>query len=257
MIAFPNLRQKLSQVEEKSKVAEARIAQTKTDAEHAISTEQQKHREDMELLQQRLEQAQSELQMRSEEADDAQAFMKRNFTQQQELWQNSNAELEAKASRFQIMLEEERQVLQRTRKSQVDLRAAVSSLEAEIGIHRQQQVDYNVCEDASQVIIADLKTRLDASQTELTNLQAVQQRYLREKDQHFAREAKAKSTSDHLRKELDAAEAKVAELLASKESDNRPDAAQFVLDQKQAACRDPSQPLTEDDIVAIIKRYSV
>lgn len=212
-----NLRRKLSQVEEEARAAEAGIAQTKIDAEQTISFEGERHRKEQEMLQHRLDQAQSELQMRSEEADDARAFMERNVAQQQELWHTSNAELEAKASRYQIMLEEERQGLQRVRNSQDDLRAAVSKLEAEVKKHRQQEVDYNVRENASQVIIADLRAQFDASKSKIAELQAVQQRYLREKDERSSREAKTKSTLDDLRKELAAVKAEKSHPRVSQE----------------------------------------
>ena len=61
----------------------------------------------------------------------------------------------------------------------------------------------------------DLRHQLDAAQTEIASLQAVQQRYLREKDERSSRETRAKSAYDTLQKDHEAATAVIANLRAS------------------------------------------
>ena len=60
-----------------------------------------------------------------------------------------------------------------------------------------------------------LRQQLDAAQTEIASLQAIQQRYLREKDERSSREARAKSAYDTLRKDHEVTTAAVADLRES------------------------------------------
>jgi len=81
-----DLRRQLSQAEGKARYAEAGLDQMRSSAEKTISDEQEKHRKQREALQKRLDEAQTELQMKTAEADDTQAFVERTVRHQQEAW---------------------------------------------------------------------------------------------------------------------------------------------------------------------------
>lgn len=209
------LRRKLLQADEKARYAEAGMMQMKSSAETTILSEQEKHRKQQEALQQRLDEAQSELQMKSEEADETRAFIERTVTQQQAVWQRTNAEVEAKASDYKAKLEDTGRLLQSAQEEQGTVRAKIASLEAEIQGHRQSEIEHRSREDTNQVAMDDLRNQLDAAQTEVSSLQAVQQRYLREKEERAARDAKAKSAFESLRKDHNEAKAVIVDLKTS------------------------------------------
>lgn len=208
------MRRKLSQAEEKTNYAEAGLVQMKTSAEKTIREEQERHRKQQEALQQRLDEAQSELQTRSEEADDHRAFVERTVTQQQAVWQRLNADLETKASDVKAQLEETMRLLRAAQEEQNNLQTTIASLQAEIQQHQKSEAGYRSREDTNQAAMDGLRRQLDAAQTEITSLQAVQQRYLREKDERSSREVRAKSAYDTLRKDHEATTAEVADLKA-------------------------------------------
>jgi hypothetical protein len=209
-----DLCRKLSQAEERSRYAETGLAQMKTSAEKAISEEQEKHRKQREALQKRLDEAQSELLMKSEEADSNRAFVERTVAQQQAVWQRSQTELETKAADYKTKLEEKIRLLESAQDEQDALRANIASLQKEIKEHHHAEAEHRSCEDNSQAVIDDLRIQLDTVRTEVSSLQAVQQRYLREKDERSSREAKAKLAVDELRKDRDAANSLIANLQA-------------------------------------------
>jgi hypothetical protein len=209
------MRRKLSQAEEKTKYAEAGLVQMKSSAEKTIREEQERHRKQQEALQQRLDEAQSELQTKSEEADDHHAFVERTVTQQQAVWQRLNADLETKASDVKAQLEEKNRLLHGAQEEQNNLQTTIASLQTEIQQHHKSEAGYRSREDTSRAAMDGLRQQLDAAKTEITSLQAVQQRYLRERDERLSREARAKSAYDTLRKDHEAITAVVADLKAS------------------------------------------
>ena len=209
------MRRKLLQAEEKTKYAEAGLVQMKSSAKKTIREEQERHRKQQEALQQRLDEAQSELQTKSEEVDDHRAFVERTVTQQQAVWQRLNAELETKASGVKAQLEETSRLLRGAQEEQETLQTTVASLQAEVQQHRESEAGYRLREDTSRATMDGLRHRLDAAQTEIASLQAVQQRYLREKDERSSREARAKSAYDTLQKDHEAATAVIADLQAN------------------------------------------
>jgi hypothetical protein len=187
----------------------------KSSAEKTIREEQERHRKQQEALQQRLDQAQSELQTKSEEADDHHAFVERTVTQQQAVWQRLNADLETKASDVKAQLEETNRLLHGAQEEQNNLQTTIASLQTEIQKHHKSEAGYRSREDTSRAAMDGLRQQLDAAKTEITSLQAVQQRYLRERDERLSREARAKSAYDTLRKDHEAITAVVADLKAS------------------------------------------
>lgn len=219
-----DLRRELSQAEERSRYAEAGLAQMKTSAEKTISDEQEKHRRQREALQKRLDEAQSELQMKSDEADDTRAFVERTVTQQQAVWQRSYAEVESKASDYKARLEEKARLLDSTQKEQDTLRVEIARLQAETQEHHRTETERRSHEDIIQSVIDDLRNQLDTARTEVSSLQAVQQRYLREKDERLLREAKAKSAVDDLRKDHDTAKALIVSLQDSEKQNKQKEA---------------------------------
>lgn len=209
------MRRKLSQAEEKIKYAEAGLVQMKSSAEKTIREEQEKHRKQQEALQQRLVEAQSELQTKSEESDDHRAFVERTVTQQQAVWQRLNADLETKASDVKTQLEETSRLLRRAQEERDSLQSSIASVQAEMQQCRKSEAGYRSREDTSRATMDDLRHQLDAAQTEIASLQAIQQRYLREKDERSSRETRAKSAYDTLQKDHEAATAVIANLRAS------------------------------------------
>jgi hypothetical protein len=209
------MRRKLSQAEEKTKYAEAGIVQMKSSAEKTIREEQERHRKQQEALQQRLDEAQSELQMKSEEADDHRAFVERTVTQQQAVWQRLNADLETKASDIKAQLEDTSRLLRGAQEEQDTLQTTIASLQAEVQQLHKSEAEYRSREETSQATMDGLRQQLDAAKTEIASLQAIQQRYLREKDERSSREARAKSAYDTLRKDHEATTAAVADFRAS------------------------------------------
>ena len=209
------VRRELSQAEEKTKYAEAGLVQMKSSAERAIREEQERHRKQQEALEQRLVEAQSELQMKSEEADDHRAFVERTVTQQQAVWQRLNADLETKASDVKAQLEETSELLRNAQEERDTLQSNTASLQAEMQQYRKSEAGYRSREDTSRAAMDDVRHQLDAAQTEIASLQAVQQRYLREKDERSSREIRAKSAYDTLHEEHEAAKAVIADLRAS------------------------------------------
>jgi chromosome segregation ATPase len=209
------LRRKLSQTQEKAKYAEAGLVQMKTNAEKTILEEEERHRKQQEALQQRLDEAQSELQMKSEEADEHRAFVERTVAQQQAAWQRLNAELETKISDYKTQHDKTSQLLHDAQEERDTLQTTIASLQAEIQQHQQFETEHRSREDISRAVMDDLRHQLDAAQTKISGLQAVQQRYLREKEERSSREARAKSALETLRKEYDAAGALIADLKVS------------------------------------------
>ncbi|GAB7330731.1 hypothetical protein MBLNU13_g02279t3 [Cladosporium sp. NU13] len=209
------MRCKLSQAEEKTKYAEAGLVQMKSSAEKSIREEQERHRKQQEALQQRLVEAQSELQMKSEEADGHRAFVERTVTQQQAVWQRLHADLETKASDVKAQLEETSRLLHSAQEERGILQTNIASLQAEIQEHRKSEAGSRVREDTDRATMDGLRHQLDAAQTEIANLRTVQQRYLREKDERSSREARAKSAYDNLQKDHEAATGVIAALRAS------------------------------------------
>lgn len=218
-----DMRRKLSHAEEKTKYAEAGLIQMKSSAEKTIREEQEKHRKMQEALQQRLVEAQSEHQMKSEEADEHRAFVERTVTQQQAVWQKLNADLETKASDLRAQLDETSRLLHSAQEERDNLQTNVASLQAEIQQHRKSEAGYLSREDADRATTDDLRRQLDAAQTEIASLQAVQQRYLREKDERSSREARTKSAYDTLHKDHEAATAVIANLRASEKQSKQDD----------------------------------
>ena len=206
------LSRKLSQAEERAKYAEAGLVQMKTSAEKTILEEQETHRKRQEALQQRLDEAQSELQTKSEEADEHRAFVERTVTQQQTVWQRLHTELETKTSDYKTQLDETTQLLQKAQEEQSSLQTTIASLQGEIRQHHRAETERMSQQHTSEVITDDLRHQLDAAQAEISSLQAVQQRYLREKDERSSREARAKVVFETLRRDHDAAKATIADL---------------------------------------------
>lgn len=210
-----DLRRNLSQAEEKSRYAEAGLAQMKSSAEKTILEEQEKHRKQREALQQRLTDAQNELQLKTEEANDTRAFVQRTVQQQQALWQKSYADLDVKAAEYKAALEEKGRLLEDAQAGRDSTQAQVASLRAEIQQLQKHEADRQSRQKVNEKTIDDLRKQHDAAQAEVTNLQANEQLRLQMEIDRQGREEIAQATIDNLQRERDEAKAVIASLQAS------------------------------------------
>lgn len=211
------LRRKLSQAEEKSRYAEAGLAQMKSSAEKTISEEQEKHRKQREALQQRLTQAQDELQLKADEAVDTRAFVERTVDQQQAVWQKSYAEVEAKAAECKAVLDEKCQLLDEFQAGRDATQAQLANLQAEVAQFQKSEAERQSREAVSQKIIDDLRKQHDAAHAELASLQGSEQLRFQMEGEHARREKAAQTALEELRKERDEAKDAISSLQAYEE----------------------------------------
>lgn len=212
---FDDLRRSLSQAEEKSRYAEVGLAQMKSSAEKTILEEQEKHRKQREALQQRLTDAQNELQLKTEEANDIRAFVERTVQQQQALWQKSYADLDVKAAEYKAALEEKCRLLEDAQAGRDSTQAQVASLRAEIQQQQKHEADRQSRQKVNGKTIDDLRKQRDAAQAEVTNLQANEQLRVQMETDRQGREETAQAAVDNLQRERDEAKAVIASLQAS------------------------------------------
>jgi hypothetical protein len=209
-----DLRRQLAQAEGKARYAEAGLDQMRSSAEKTISEEQEKHRKQREALQKRLDEAQTELQMKTSEADDTRAFVERTVRHQQGAWEKSYADLESKVSGHKLSLEVTSQILGDVQTERDTIQTQLTNLQAELLQQQQSDAHRQTREVTNQGIINDLRKQHDEAEKEIANLQAVKSQHDRLVDECEARENTSKKIINELRKECDLAKAQIATLQA-------------------------------------------
>ncbi|KAM0723574.1 hypothetical protein Q7P37_000561 [Cladosporium fusiforme] len=191
------LRGQLSQAEERSRFAEAGLAQMKSTAEATISQEQDKYRKQREALQHRLNEAQSEIQSKSEEAEHMRRLTEESVKKQQASWQCKYSELELKASES---------------KAAAQAVTATQSPASRGGEYLHREAEAHALEAAMSETIKELRKQHDAALAENASYHAEdQQRQQHDVDQQL-RVCEFEEASKTLRQERDAALADLAEL---------------------------------------------
>lgn len=185
--SIDKLRGQLLQAEEQVKFVEAGLAKMKASAEATISQEQGKHQKQQEALQCRLNQAQSELQSKSEEAEDMRKFVEESVKSQQALWQSKYNDLETKAIESKAAVENATATINNLQKQCDAARAEIASLHADEEQRQRNEANQQSLESQLKESIERLRQERDAALTESVKITAG------EKQQHQIVSSQAES----------------------------------------------------------------
>lgn len=234
-----NLRAELSQVEERYKFAEAGLAQMKSSAEAAISQEQERHRKQREAWQHRLDEAQSELQSRSEETESMRKFAEESLKSQQAFWQRKYADLETKAAESKAATENVAATVEDLRKQLDSAQSKLTSLQKgkQDIVHRAQE--QHARETTMSNTIRDLRGQHEAAQTKIWQYQSEEQQRLDNATNESRLDRRLKKLPNTSQHERNTALVEVPSTQFSEEQQHQGSASQVVLGKMQAAS--PSQ----------------